>query len=438
MQEITQLRRGLALAAGQGDAAIDMRVAEWKRRAIQWSLYGVDINPEAVEICHLRLWLSLVLDLPRPVNVEPLPNLDFRVVRGDSLIDRIGGIVLPESLPVSEYQAPLEIGRRVTRERRFIDRWKREFESEHDNPRRLREVRDNIGRAVRRILLTYVDAAIEHERQAAEAPDPASLNIARRERQQKDRERRAALEKLQLLEEARDDLQAERGFWKPFLWPVLFHEAFQDDGFDLVLANPPYVRQERLSADDQEIFKTTFSEVYSGTADLLVFFYARALQILRDGGWLAFVTSNSFAKRNYGRGLQEHLADQVRLTRVIDFGETSIFEAAVEPYVLVGKKAPGCLDRKVRGHNLYPLLSRTLGRGANVESTREHLTDLPALLDAESSTLSQHRFTQGGWRIEDQAILDLFERLLSMGTPLGEYARGRIYRVSSPVSTGPS
>ena len=344
MQEITQLRRGLALAAGHSDAAIDQQVANWKRRAIQWSLYGVDINPEAVEICHLRLWLSLVLDLPSPVNVDPLPNLDFRVVAGDSLIDRIGGIVLPESLPVSEYQPPLEIGRRVTRERRLIDRWKREFESEHDNPRRLREVRDNIVRAVQRILLIYVKSAIEHERQAAEAPDPTSLNIGRRQSQQEDRERREAREKLQLQVEARDDLQTERGFWKPFLWPVLFHEAFRDGGFDLVLANPPYVRQERLSADDQLVFKVAFPEVYAGTADLLVFFYARALQVLRDGGWLAFVTSNKFMRADYGRGLREHLANSLALTRITDLGDLPVFDSngrsiAAYPSVVIGRAA---------------------------------------------------------------------------------------------------
>ena len=110
------------------------------------------------------------------MNVEPLPNLDFRVVAGDSLTDRIGGIVLPESLPVSEYQPPLEDRPTGNAGASPDRRWKSEFESEHDNPRRLRELRGNIVRAVQRILTAYADAAIEHERQAAEAPDPASLS----------------------------------------------------------------------------------------------------------------------------------------------------------------------------------------------------------------------------------------------------------------------
>ena len=141
MQEIIQLRRGLAIATSRRGQRVDVRgepieqeewtsqqLAGWKRRAIQWSLYGVDNNPEAVEICHLRLWLSLVLDLPNPDNVDPLPNLDFRVVAGDSLIDRLGGVPLPDSLPPGAYQMPLEAGSSVERDRRLIEVRKHQFD----------------------------------------------------------------------------------------------------------------------------------------------------------------------------------------------------------------------------------------------------------------------------------------------------------------------
>ena len=72
-------------------------VSDWKRRIIENCLYGVDINPEAVEICRLRLWLSMVLDMvepPDPGSDWALPNLDFQIVAGDSLVDRITGVTL--------------------------------------------------------------------------------------------------------------------------------------------------------------------------------------------------------------------------------------------------------------------------------------------------------------------------------------------------------
>ncbi len=199
MQEIIQLRRGLALAAGLPDEQIDRLAAEWKRRAIQSSLYGVDVNPDAVEICHLRLWLSLVLDLEDPSRVAPLPNLDFRVVAGDSLIDRIGGIALPESLPAGQHQPPLEVGRRVEYERRRIRQWQDEFEAGDAPPRRLRKLRDNVTNAIDRILKTYVQAELERQRQAAQAPEPSGLRTER-QRNRADRARREALAQVERLQ----------------------------------------------------------------------------------------------------------------------------------------------------------------------------------------------------------------------------------------------
>ena len=440
MQEIVQLRRGLALADGQTDERIEQGVVEWKRRAIQWSLYGVDNNPEAVEICHLRLWLSLVLDLPSPSKVDPLPNLDFRVVAGDSLIDRIGDIVLPESLPVSDYVPPLEIGGRVVQDRRLIERWKREFEAEQTNPRRLRELRDNIIGAVKRILETYVNAELLRATEAADAPKPSGLLTAR-QRRQEERERRAARERVQLLERARDDLDAERGFWRPFLWPVLFHEAFQDGGFDLVLANPPYVRQERLSAQEKSIFKVAFPEVFAGTADLHVFFYARALQILRDSGWLAFVTSNKYMRAAYGNGLRGHLSDSLKLSCITDLGDLPVFDSngevvAAYPAVLIGGLGAAG-DHALEVADLTWAVRRDLaceGRAASPESVREALTDLDALVQGSAEReYPQVLLSRDGWILEDPDLVRLFDHLMSVGEPLGEFVNGRIYR---GVTTG--
>ncbi len=440
MQEIVQLRRGLALAAGEIDAEIDLRAAEWKRRAIQWSLYGVDNNPEAIEICHLRLWLSLVLDLPSPANVDPLPNLDFRVVAGDSLIDRIGDIVLAESLPVGNYLPPLELGSRIDQDRQLIGRWKSEFEAEHTNPDRLRQLRDNIVHAVQRILVAYVDVELALERQAADAPNPRGLLTAQ-QRRRTNRERRAARVRVELLERSRADLDAERGFWKPFIWPVIFHEAFRDGGFDVVLANPPYVRQERISANDQQVFEASYPEVYAGTADLLVFFYARALQILRDGGWLAFVTSNKFMRAAYGQGLRGHLPHVLRLAQITDFGDLPVFDAngqqiAAYPAVLLGRRGE-TKDHSLEVVDLTLPVRRELAREGNSltpQNVRDALTNLDSLLEASAvREYPQVLLRQDRWILKEPTLVRLFERLMSKGVPLGKLANGRIYR---GVTTG--
>ena len=436
MQEIVQLRRGLALAHDQPDEWIEHSVSDWKRRAIQWSLYGVDNNPEAIEICHLRLWLSLVLDHPSPKNVDPLPNLDFRVVAGDSLTDRIGDIVLAESLPVSNYLPPLELGDRVDQDRRLIDRWKREFEAEHASPGRSRELRDNIVRTVQRILTSYVDAELTRERQAADAPDPPGLSTAQ-QRRKFDRDRQAARRRVQLLEEARAELLAHRGFWKPFLWPVIFHEAFEDGGFDVVLANPPYVRSEKQDKLDEALWKKAFPQVVGSRTDTLVYFYARALQTLRDSGWLAFVTSNKYMRSQYGSNLREHLPASLILQRVADFGDLPVFDSngkpiAAYPAVLIGKRGVASDNHFLEVADLTRPIRHALvreRRPASPETVRDALTDLNGLLNAEAvRNYPQTLLRRHGWILEDPTLVRLFERLMSEGTPLGEFVQDRIYR----------
>ena len=86
-----------------------------------------------------------------------------------------------------------------------------------------------------------------------------------------------------------------------------------NSGFDIVLANPPYVRQEKLDPDDQKSYAESFPEVHVGTADLLVYFYARAIQLLRPGGWMSFISSNKFMRAGYGNGIREHLTSELAI-----------------------------------------------------------------------------------------------------------------------------
>ena len=119
-------------------------VSDWKRRIIENSLYGVDINPEAVEICRLRLWLSMVLDMdepPAPNSDWALPNLDFQIVAGDSLVDRVAGVTFKESWPTPKgLQLGMELQGSLQRLENNIAQRRREFEGTHRNPRRLQRV----------------------------------------------------------------------------------------------------------------------------------------------------------------------------------------------------------------------------------------------------------------------------------------------------------
>ena len=311
----------------------------------------MDNNPEAVEICRLRLWLSMVLDMdepPDPNSDWALPNLDFQIVAGDSLVDRLSGVTFKESWPTPEgLQLGMELQSKLQRLEGNIAQRRREFERTHRNPRRLRELRDLIARDQREIVRLHLVDALEQAEGELE-----SLN-------KNGRPTKAALKRANsLIERIRSLLNnvesSDFGLvQKPFLWPVAFPEIIREGdpnaGFDIVLANPPYVRMEKIDNEDELSYSEVFPKVAASRADLLVYFYARALQILRPGGWLSFITSNKFMRAGYGAGTREHLPASLRIQRVIDFGDLPLFEAngraiAAYPVVLVGSRSDDAGD----------------------------------------------------------------------------------------------
>jgi type I restriction-modification system DNA methylase subunit len=100
-------------------------------------------------------------------------------------------------------------------------------------------------------------------------------------------------------------------------WQVQFAEVFvKNGGFDIVLTNPPYVRQE-LIKDIKPKLKLVFPKVYDATADLYVYFYARAVQLLREGGILVFIASNKFFRAGYGEKLRQRLANSSAIVSIM-------------------------------------------------------------------------------------------------------------------------
>jgi hypothetical protein len=227
-------------------------------------------------------------------------------------------------------------------------------------------------------------------------------------------------------------LSPDAPFKKPFLWPVEFPEVFERGGFDIVIANPPYVRQEKLAAIDQETYALSFAEVHTGTADLLVYFFARAVQVVRDGGRLAFITSNKFHRAAYGEGLRTFLPAELQIERVVDFGDLAVFAAISYPSILIGRKTKPDLEKPVAVARLAQPVRRALlkaGAAENVSTVREQLENLEPLLEQYSvADYPQTLLRREGWVLEDPKLVRLFDRIMAMGRPLGEFVQGRMYR----------
>ncbi len=188
-----------------------------------------------------------------------------------------------------------------------------------------------------------------------------------------------------------------------------------ESGFDIVVANPPYVRQEQIKELKPQL-EAQYS-CYTGVADLYVYFYERGLQLLKTGGALAFISSNKYFRSGYGEKLRGFLTDRATLHQVIDFGDAPVFKAIAYPCILILSKQPSD-NAKSRVMTWEP--------GPPIE-------EFSSIFTSKSFHIAQKELTSDGWRLESPTILRLLEKLRKAGKPLGEYVNGRFYR---GVTTG--
>ncbi len=329
MTEIVKLRMVLSMFIDDNKTPYD-----YKRHCIQNSLYGVDIDCGAVEIAKLRLWLSLVVDEEDIKQIKPLPNLDYKVVCGNSL----------ESVEA-----------RLEHSKAFME--------------------------LETLKKRYFDETIPG---------------------QKGKEK-ARIEEL---------IRSLTGNKARFDYKIFFSEAFDHKGgFDVVIANPPYVHSGSIK-EFKDNLKKEFSTFFCGTADLYTYFYKRGIGVLKSGGHLCFISSNKFMRGSYGKNLRMLLTSEATPRVVIDFGDLPIFEATTYPsIVLVEKKRP-TKDEKA--------LAATFTEESQLECPEKTFLEKGFAMPVKALKAE-------GWTLEEPKILALMEKLRKAGTPLSQYVNGRFY-----------
>jgi adenine-specific DNA-methyltransferase len=189
--------------------------------------------------------------------------------------------------------------------------------------------------------------------------------------------------------------------------------VFQQGGFDIVIGNPPYVRQEQIK-DLKPALQREY-ECYTGKADLFVYFYEQGLNLLKPGGYLTYISSNKYMRSSYGEKLRDFLGNKSKILHLIDFGDTNVFEEAIAypSIILLQKDTPKQDTNSVK---------------ALTWSQDEPLDNFPAVFKQRSILILQKELTRDGWRLQPPSVLRLLEKLRKAGTPLGEYVNGRFYR----------
>jgi hypothetical protein len=197
---------------------------------------------------------------------------------------------------------------------------------------------------------------------------------------------------------------------RPFDWETEFPEIMSKGGFDCVIGNPPYIRQENLNNEFKSYAKRKF-KTYTGFADIYVFFIEKSFTLLNETGVSSFIVANKWLKANYGGPLRRYIKSHSSINQIIDFGELPVFkDAATFPAIIVLSKPISDLQ------NIYYARIRTLNFGslnAEVEKTKLNLTN------------SSIRDT--GWTLATNEKNSLFEKIQNIGQPLGEYVNNEIY-----------
>ena len=381
---------------------------------IQNSIYGVDIQPIAVEISKLRFFLSLIVDEKidddKPNRgVVPLPNLEFKFVAANSLI----------GLPLTSSLSQMEL-----------------FEA-RDYINKLKELRDTY----------FTSYGEEKNRIEQEFQQIQNKMFEYASKEMVTHKKTLETQTLKLSEW--NPFSDEASSWFNPEWMFGIHASYPlekgnnsniptlekggEGGFDIVIANPPYVRQESIKDIKPQLAKE-FGSFYCGTADIYTYFYKKGIDLLKAGGHLCFIAPNKFMRAGYGKNTRKLLATEVRPKVVIDFCDLPIFDATTYPsIILVEKKSfvgarsprPQMETAQRQGGETPPLqmefLAATFTDADQLERLEETLSDI-------GFSMSVSALKEKGWNLERPEVLALMEKLRKIGTPLGEYVKGRFYR----------
>ena len=280
--------------------------AEIKKSIIQNNIYGVDIEKGAVDIARLRFWLSIVVDEETP---SPLPNLDYKIMQGNSLIESFMGVDLSKLTYEKEYKKD-----------------KGEISLFDDEKNRLQKT-------VSHLLSSYYSCS-DHDRKVKLQKEISDTINKQLEAQAYD---------TSILKELRAINLAENN--KFFLWHTWFSDVFNRDdkeGFDIVIGNPPYIGEK----GHKEIFQPVKTDIhlgqyYLGKMDYFYFFFHLAFNMLSPNGVATFITTNYYPTALGARRLRADIKERLNIRTLLNLGELRLFENAPGQHNMISSFSKG-------------------------------------------------------------------------------------------------
>jgi len=308
---------------------------------ISHCLFGVDLNPKSVDICQLRLWIELLKNAYYDGDIlVTLPNIDINIKQGDSLLHNLplDADIMPRleknCISIKTYKEVNTNYKNANKSRRreyneiLRNIQKNILYIGHDKSDRLYKRRAKLAERLGKLgSIGYVNPLFHHEEIADEHTLEEVNKIA------------AELEKVNAKIEERKQIYEDA-----FEWRYMFPDVLADDGsfvgFDCIIGNPPYIQLQKMGGVVDEYDKKGYTS-FARTGDISVLFYEWCMSLLRKGGYLTFITTNSWMRADYGRKLQKFFeGNDVNPMMLIDFFTFQVFrDVTVRTNILMLQKA---------------------------------------------------------------------------------------------------
>ncbi|HEC1919629.1 TPA: Eco57I restriction-modification methylase domain-containing protein [Campylobacter jejuni] len=395
---------------------IQQELFHTKKDIIENNLFGVDINPNSCEITKLRLWIELLkhsfyqsFDDGNYHDLKTLPNIDINIKCGNSLVS-----YFETGKSLSHYP---NIKERINKYKRIVKDYKEGFytDKSHINQeiKNLKISFKNFCFAdkFKKEMRGFNDKCEKYSKKYGNflAVDDENLkffvsaNLTLFDFDEKE----ATKEFANLKKEYDNIFNLESNH--PFEWRFEFPEILDDDGnfkgFDLIIGNPPYIRQEEIKE-----LKNTLSKnykVYKGTADIYTYFYELGFNVLKENGILSFITSNKYTRAGYGEALREFLLKNTCILKYIDLNGIKVFDSAtVDTSILSFEKI------KIK-ENTFKYLS------LNNELLKNYDFEISAI--KEFLNISQNSLSKESFAFNDESTNALKTKIEKLGTPLKDW-----------------